>query len=1575
MQSSRTFRVFVSSTFSDLKAERNALQERVFPKLREMCEQHGCRFQAIDLRWGVSEEAGFDQQTMRICLGEVERCQQLSPRPNFIVLLGDRYGWQPLLYEIPTLEYEALTQHLDPGELTFLETWYRRDENAVPPVYDLLPREGEFEVHASWRPAEKELHRILRKGIDKVALPDDARLKYYSSATEQEIYKGALDEPDAAEHVFCFFRGIPNLPQDAAAKEFIDFTEEGCLDEYAHGSLTRLKEKLHHDLPGNIHEYNDCNWTGSGITTSHIEQLCDDVYQELSDIISAELAFLQQIDSHEQEIANHAAFADERSNNFTGRTEILKQILSYVLGDFTDPLAVCGEGGSGKSALIAQVSKRIASECPDGAVVSRFIGATPSSSNIFSLLESLCRQIAEMYGTEITIPTEYKELVEEFHEVLGFATVDKPLILLLDALDQLSDTENAKKMQWLPTALPSQVKVIVSVLTPSACFDHLKTKLPEEQILPVVAMAAQEAEVLLDLWLDEANRVLQPSQRQEVLGKFRQCGLPLYLKIAFEKARNWKSYGNEEISGLNIQEIIIEFLGKLSEESRHGAVLVKYALGYLAAGKNGLTEEEMLDLLSLDDDVKEAFRKRSPNSPMTDRLPVVVWSRLYLDLRPYLTVRNADQASVMGFFHREFGEVVRSTFLDAESNRELHRRIAKYFGSQPYLYVSDGKKVPNYRKVSEIAYQMIQGEMWEELEKTITDFDFPMTKCMAGMVDELVQEYQQADMVPVPDKESMKIWAVFFRERAHILRRGNEKWPDYMILMQLAVEHADESPLTIEAEKFLENGKCDWAWLRREIRPENVQKDPCLAVFEGHSSEVDGALLLPNGQILSWADDRTLRLWCSDGEPIAEMVGNEYIINGALQMPDGRILSWFSDGTLRLWSPDGELLAILEGHSGSVEGALLMPDGQILSWADYIPRLWSSEGEPLTKLNGHTSWIEGALLMPDGRILSWASDNTLRLWSSNGEALAELKGHTDSINGALLMLDDRILSWSSDNTLRLWSSNGEVLAELKGHTDSVTGALLMNGGSILSWEEKKILRLWSAAGEPLAELKGHTGSINGALLMPDGRILSWSSDDTLRLWSSNGEALAVLEGHKGAIQSALLMPNGRILSRAYKNEELHLWSAEGEPLSVLFGHSDAVKGALLVPDGRLLSWSKDTTLRMWSTDEYQDKSAAGHSRTILGTLLMPNGQILSWSDDKTLRIWSATGEPLAVLEGHNREVLGALLMSDERILSWSYDATLRQWNSDGKPLVELEHRSSFAGKLPKRLQLKLNESVKGALLLEDGRILSRSDDDIRLWSIDGNRLAILGGHFNKIQGALQLPDSRIITWAFNRILLWTADGKPLAELNHNLEIRGVLQMPDGRILSWSHDKTLRLWSAVGEPIAVLNGHSSAVIGVLLMSNGRILSWSDDKTLRLWDTDGEPLAVLDGHNDLVRGALLTPDDRILSWARDNTLHLWSSNGEPLDVYKLDDLFALDADIWQSYVPLEHQAVDCGMVIRDKRVIIGCAAKEMSWHAKYEAEARHLHPDGRAVVTQYNELCILTTWHGNRRVTLNESPLES
>jgi NACHT domain- and WD repeat-containing protein len=68
----RTFRVFVGSTFEDLKAERDALRRAVFPSLLKLCEAKNARFQAIDTCWGGRHETAPHQQTMDIRLREIE---------------------------------------------------------------------------------------------------------------------------------------------------------------------------------------------------------------------------------------------------------------------------------------------------------------------------------------------------------------------------------------------------------------------------------------------------------------------------------------------------------------------------------------------------------------------------------------------------------------------------------------------------------------------------------------------------------------------------------------------------------------------------------------------------------------------------------------------------------------------------------------------------------------------------------------------------------------------------------------------------------------------------------------------------------------------------------------------------------------------------------------------------------------------------------------------------------------------------------------------------------------------------------------------------------------------------------------------------------------------------------------------------------------------------------------------------------------------------------------------------------------------------------------------------------------
>ncbi|KAA3655098.1 MAG: DUF4062 domain-containing protein [Calditrichaeota bacterium] len=94
MERKREIRVFISSTFKDLRVERTYLMNQIFPLLRKECEKKNVIFQAVDLRWGIdteelTDEAEVGSKVLKTCLQEIDRST------CFIGILGERYGWIP----------------------------------------------------------------------------------------------------------------------------------------------------------------------------------------------------------------------------------------------------------------------------------------------------------------------------------------------------------------------------------------------------------------------------------------------------------------------------------------------------------------------------------------------------------------------------------------------------------------------------------------------------------------------------------------------------------------------------------------------------------------------------------------------------------------------------------------------------------------------------------------------------------------------------------------------------------------------------------------------------------------------------------------------------------------------------------------------------------------------------------------------------------------------------------------------------------------------------------------------------------------------------------------------------------------------------------------------------------------------------------------------------------------------------------------------------------------------------------------------------------------------------------------
>ena len=845
--------------------------------------KYGCRFQAIDLRWGVRKEASLDQQTVKICLEEIYRCQEVTPRPNFIILLGDRYGWRPLPYEIPAEEFENIERRIsDKGDKNLLNQWYRRDDNAVNPVYCLLPRSGEYEESSEWEIIEHRLKNILQNATAGMNFTDDQCLKYTASATEQEIVAGALRSPDASEHAFCFFRTINKLPQNKIAKDFIDLDNKWNPDIEARSKLNDLKERLNRLLPKNKFTY-EVKWSENSVKNDHIDKLCEDVYHSLSGKILEEIAQLEEVDPLEEEIAVHNSFGKNGAKFFIGRTEILQTIAEYIKGKCQHLLAIFGESGSGKTALVAKAIEECLENHLGAEIIYRFIGTTPNSSDERLLIESLCRQITRSYGDdETTVPTDYKELIQEFPKCLGLATAEKPLILFLDALDQLSGTDNAKKLIWLPPEIPDNVRIIVSS-SKKESLSILKKKSPKANLNELGPLPLNEGSLLLTHWLKDVGRTLQDHQLKEILDKFRDCGLPLYLKLSFEEARRWKSYTDRTNLSRDIPGLIKNFFARLSSDANHGEIIVSRSLGYLAAAKNGLSEDEMLDVLSLDKEVFHDFSQRAHYEPPEQKIPIVIWSRLYFDLKPYLTERAADGASLMTFYHPQLREVVKQEFLVGEAKRQRHEGLAQYFNSLPLWIEKDYKKSPHLRKVIEQPWQQAQAKMGQAFKQTLTDFEFMLAKNLAVGFAELIQDYNL--IIPKPKTLRMVQQALFLS--GYALTKEPHQMPGQLMSRLRECHDPNIQAMLDKADTWRE-----FSWLLPITQSLTTFDGPLAGILKGHTDSVVSLAASRTGSLIATvSSDNTIKIWELETGEEANSIFLPKTGGAVAMTPDGKLIA------------------------------------------------------------------------------------------------------------------------------------------------------------------------------------------------------------------------------------------------------------------------------------------------------------------------------------------------------------------------------------------------------------------------------------------------------------------------------------------------------------------------------------------------------------------------------------------------------------------------------------------------------------------------------------------------------------
>lgn len=1452
-----TFRIFVSSTFSDLVAERNALQEHVFPRVRELCEAHGCRFQAIDLRWGVSEEAGLDQQTMKICLGEIERCRQVSPRPNFLILLGDRFGWRPLPAAIPAEEFERLLPALSadeaeaalwrPEQPDAKKGWYRRDDNATPAEYVLQPRlrGARCEDYVDW---ESEVERPLAAAFERAALgaglAEAALVKYTHSATGQEIAAGALNVEDAPAHVFGFFRALENPADALASPQGRSFVEPDPELQRRQGDL---KARLRERLPGNIYEH-DVRWRGDGPSTAHIgalpatlaeclrlndggrapANLCEAVWLRLSQVILAETSGLAVADPLQSEQEAHRAFGEERARLFVGREDLLARIGSYLAAGDGHPLAIAGASGSGKSALLAravQPALTAAESAPGGhpAVIVRFIGATPASSDGRTLLEGLCRQITRACdGDASSIPVEYRDLVQDFPKRLALARPDKPLVLFLDALDQLADGDSARSLAWLPADLPPHVRLVVSTL-PGACLAALQRRLPPASILSVPALSKTSGEHLLQSWLAEARRTLTAEQQADVLARFeRSGGLPLYLRLACEEARHWHSYDGPPAhvtgpAGLrtDIPGAIHDFFGRLELESNHGRELVSHALGYLAAARHGLSEDELLDVLWQDGEVKAAFLKRSPRSPQEiTALPVVIWARLYLDLAPYLAFRMADGAMLLTFYHRQVAEAVQERFAAGGEERNRRLPLAAYFAGQK-LWLDEGHATPNARKTSELPHQQAHAGLSGELAATLTQFDFLRAMLEATNPQALADDVGRC-LIPAAQLEAESAVSLGLVHKALVLAAhvlGHDK---ALLAGQLCGRLGGFS--RPEIVRLLEGAG---RWTNRPwLRPIT----PCLP-------PPGGALIRTLGAHAGWLEE--LRV-TSDGRRAVSRSASELKVWDLETGTCERVHGDVSRDTAVAMSWSVAPYRIVTGASAWDDAA-----GKVLYGLEVSDL---ETGTCLTRLRGARKRVECVAITPDGsRVLSasyvyGAKDDTIDVWDV--ARVRCIRSIAFGAEGVLISPDGRrgvsiVAGEPPDGRggLRIWNlDSGRCIRAVKDWQGSPTPILTPDGRrlfflasqgrgvQIVDLESGRDLHLLSRGASQ--DIRAFSAAPNGAQVVTETAINSFLGQYLIQIWDvATGKPIRKTEG---ITRLRAILPGGRV----GLDSRLRLWDLEtGACLRELSSAPLQVERIAITPDGKraVTTAESDPELRLWELEPLAGAAAAPAAAVMSRIIaLLPGGrEVVTTSDDTSLQLWDlATGAPLgelpipikgspvpafAATPDGRRLVCGSRAVAAQGASTWR-DETVTIWYLPGGRLL---HTLAPAGCSDVRL---LRVSADGR------RILCGWGAKLHQWDVGGEQpvRTELGSHSDiSRQGRDQVnwiaitPDGRlgVSRSDWSEVLIWDLEQRCLAHelpgMPHSQPTPPPLiaLLSDGRrLLTTAHDAAT-LWDvAAGERV-------------------------------------------------------------------------------------------------------------------------------------------------------------------------------
>ncbi|MCK4651291.1 WD40 repeat domain-containing protein [Candidatus Babeliales bacterium] len=288
----------------------------------------------------------------------------------------------------------------------------------------------------------------------------------------------------------------------------------------------------------------------------------------------------------------------------------------------------------------------------------------------------------------------------------------------------------------------------------------------------------------------------------------------------------------------------------------------------------------------------------------------------------------------------------------------------------------------------------------------------------------------------------------------------------------------------------------------------SLSKALIIKKFKGHKGKIYKVVTLPNGNIATASEDKSIKIWNLKGKLVKSIkkAHKKTPIVSLMLHPNGNLVSG-CNLRIRIWNH--EKYNFINGYRFQNEDTIkhfdFFENSQFLAIAiNKIGAIYDLT-IPHTSISvfiGHTSLITGIKVMENDNIITSSEDGTLQIWDIGGNCIKSL--NIEKAITCFTFLDDKtVIVGCSDGIVQILDIEYETYKKIFiGHRDEITDIKILKNNQIATSSKDKTIKIWDIyTSKCITTLTGHNDIVSSISIFPNDFIASVSWDKNIIIWA------------------------------------------------------------------------------------------------------------------------------------------------------------------------------------------------------------------------------------------------------------------------------------------------------------------------------------------------------------------------------------------------------------------------------------------------------------------------------------------